>query len=314
MNITSIITANAHKAAFVIKKHSPEILAIGGAVLTIGGAIAACKATTKASDILDETKRNVDAIHECMENDQYADQYSEEDAKKDLVITYVQTGVKMAKLYAPAIAMTALGIGCMFTSNNILRKRNVALGAAYATLDKGYKKYRDNVIERFGENVDRELKYDLKAQKVTEKIIDEETGKEKKVKTTKYIVQTPETSEYARWFGNYTRNENGDAIPNVCWNANNEYNIKFIKDIERWANRSLQARGHLFLNEVYDKLGLPRSPEGQIVGWVYNKPIHENVVSFGYMNDPASFDDYIYGNDDEILLDFNVMGPVWDLM
>lgn len=310
----NFIMNNFHKVAFQLKKHSPEILAVTGAALTIGGTVAACKATTKASEILEDTKRNVEAIHECLENEQYADQYSEEDAQKDLVITYAQTGVKLVKQYAPAAIMIGLGIGCMFTSNNILRKRNVALGAAYATIDKGYKKYRENVIERFGENVDRELKYNLKAQKVTEKVFDEETGKEKKVKTVKYVVDCPDTSEYARWFGNYTRNENGDTIPNVCWNSNNEYNVKFIKDTEAWANKILQARGHLFLNEVYDKLGMPRSREGQIVGWVYNKPIHENIVSFGYMNDPASFDDYIYGNDDEILLDFNVMGPVFDLM
>lgn len=311
---TSVITNTFHKVAIQVRKHSPEILAVVGAGLTIGGTVVACKATTKASAILEETKTNVDAIHECLENEEYAEEYSEEDSKKDLVITYVQTGVKMAKLYAPAVVMLGLGIGCMFTSNNILRKRNVALGAAYATLDKGYKKYRENVVERFGENVDRELKYNLKAKKVTEKVVDEETGKEKSVKTVKYVVECPETTEHARWFGSYTRNIKGEVIPNVCWNSDNSYNIKFIKDVESWANKILQARGHLFLNEVYDRLGFPRSIEGQEVGWVFKKGVFEPRVSFGYMNDPASWDDYVYGNDDEILLDFNVNGIVWDLL
>ena len=104
------------------------------------------------------------------------EQYSSEDAKKDLAIVYVQTGVKFAKLYGPSVVLGALSITSILASNNILRKRNVALGAAYAAIDKGFKEYRSRVIERFGEEVDRELKYNLKAKKFDETVIDEETG------------------------------------------------------------------------------------------------------------------------------------------
>ena len=53
--------------------------------------------------------------------------YSIEDSKKDLSVVYLQTGVKLAKLYAPAVALGALSITGILASNNILRKRNVAL-------------------------------------------------------------------------------------------------------------------------------------------------------------------------------------------
>lgn len=309
-----IIVNNFHKIAFKFNKHKPEILAVVGAGLTIGGTVAACKATIKANDILEDTKRNVEAIHVCLESEHYADQYSEEDAKKDLVITYTQTGVKLAKQYAPAAIMIGLGLGCLFTSNNILRKRNVALGAAYATLDKGYKKYRENVVERFGNEVDRELRYNLKAQKVTDKVIDEETGKEKKVKRTQYVPNNLDTTEYDRYFSSAYTDENGSKFINVSWNDNNEYNLAFIRNVEKWANRRLRGRGYLFLNEVYEKLGIPECREGHDIGWVYNKPIHENKISFGYGDDPDALANYIYNNGEDILLTFNVDGIVWDLL
>ena len=160
------------KTSFQLKKHSPEILVVVGVIGVVTSAVMACKATTKVGEILDKTKEDVEAIHKCEEDESVKDQYSSEDAKKDLAIVYVQTGVKFAKLYGPSVVLGALSITSILASNNILRKRNVALGAAYAAIDKGFKEYRSRVIERFGEEVDRELKYNLKAKKFDETVID----------------------------------------------------------------------------------------------------------------------------------------------
>lgn len=116
-----------------------------------------------------------------------------------MAIVYVQTGVKFAKLYGPSVVLGVLSITSILASNNILRKRNVALGAAYAAIDKGFKEYRSRVIERFGEEVDRELKYNLKAKKFDETVIDEETGKEKKIKKNGFVVSPADISGYARF-------------------------------------------------------------------------------------------------------------------
>ena len=153
------------KTSFQLKKHSPEILVVAGVIGVVTSAVMACKATTKVNEILDKTKEDVEAIHKCEEDESMKEQYSSEDAKKDLTIVYAQTGVKFAKLYGPSVVLGALSITSILASNNILRKRNVALGAAYAAIDKGFKEYRNRVIERFGEEVDRELKYNLKAKK-----------------------------------------------------------------------------------------------------------------------------------------------------
>jgi len=173
------------KAVMKLKKHSPEILVVAGIAGTVVSAVLACKATTKVAEILDETKGTLDTIHEGMETGAINGQeYTTEDGKKDTVVVYAQTGMKLAKLYGPAIILGTLSITSILASNNILRKRNVALGAAYAAIDKSFKEYRGRVIERFGEQVDAELKYGIKAKKFEEIEVDPETGKEKKVKKT----------------------------------------------------------------------------------------------------------------------------------
>ena len=181
MNKTEIMnkaTKAFYKVGFTLKKHSPEILVVAGVVGTVVSAVLACRATTKVSEIMTDTKIDVDAVHKCLET-QSEEDYSREDGKKDLVIIYAKTGFELAKLYAPSVLLGVASITSILASNNILRKRNVALTAAYATLDKCFKEYRGNVVERFGEQVDRELRYAIKAKKFEETVVDEKTGKEK---------------------------------------------------------------------------------------------------------------------------------------
>ena len=233
------------KAVMKLKKHSPEILVVAGIAGTVVSAVLACKATTKVAEILDETKGTLDTIHEGMETGAINGQeYTNEDGKKDTVVVYAQTGMKLAKLYGPAIILGTLSITSILASNNILRKRNVALGAAYAAIDKSFKEYRGRVIERFGEQVDTELKYGIKAKKFEEIEVDPETGKEKKVKKTVMVADPNLQSDYAVYFDSKSRN----------YETNPDYNRMFLKAQQAFANDKLQTRGHLFLNEVLDDL------------------------------------------------------------
>lgn len=297
------------KSLFQVKKHSPEILVGVGVVGTVASAVMACRATTKLSGILEESKTQVDQIHEVVESEKFDEEtYSKEDSKKDLAIVYSQTAIKLVKLYAPSVILGGVSIACILKGHNILRGRNVALAAAYATVDKGYKQYRSRVVERFGEAVDRELKYGIKAQKVTEVEVDEETGKEKKVKKTVEVATDPNTySEYARFFD--------DA--SYHWEKDAEYNLAFLRGQQQYANDLLKTRGHLFLNEVYDMLDIPRTKAGQVVGWIYdeNNPVGDNYVDFGiYDMHREVVRDFVNGYERVILLDFNVDGNIWDLM
>lgn len=289
------------KAVMKLKKHSPEILVVAGIAGTVVSAVLACKATTKVAEILDETKGTLDTIHEGMETGAINGQeYTNEDGKKDTVVVYAQTGMKLAKLYGPAIILGTLSITSILASNNILRKRNVALGAAYAAIDKSFKEYRGRVIERFGEQVDTELRYGIKAKKFEEIEVDPETGKEKKVKKTVMVADPNLQSDYAVYFDSKSRN----------YETNPDYNRMFLKAQQAFANDKLQTRGHLFLNEVLDDLDLPRTPAGQIVGWTKDGP--DGYVNFRIVEVERETEDGRH--EPALLLDFNVEGNIWEKM
>lgn len=296
------VSGIANKTVMKFKKHSPEILIVAGVLGTIASAVIACKATTKISRITGEAKVSIDTIHESVKNGvtPAGDAYSEDDSKRDLALVYVQTGVKYVKLYAPAVILGALSISSILASNNILRKRNVALGAAYAAIDTSFKEYRGRVVERFGEQVDRELKYNLKAKKFEDIEIDPETGKEKKVKKTVVVADPNLQSDYAVYFDQKSRN----------YETNMDYNRMFLKAQQQYANDKLQARGHIFLNEVLDDLDLPRSPAGQIVGWTTDGP--DGYVNFRILEVERETEDGHH--EPALLLDFNVEGDIWSKM
>ena len=299
--IMKSVNGVASKTVMKLKKHSPEILVVAGIAGTVVSAVLACKATTKVAEILDETKGTLDTIHEGMETGAINGQeYTTEDGKKDTVVVYAQTGMKLAKLYGPAIILGTLSITSILASNNILRKRNVALGAAYAAIDKSFKEYRGRVIERFGEQVDTELKYGIKAKKFEEIEVDPETGKEKKVKKTVMVADPNLQSDYAVYFDSKSR----------YYETNPDYNRMFLKAQQAFANDKLQTRGHLFLNEVLDDLDLPRTPAGQIVGWTKDGP--DGYVNFRIVEVERETEDGRH--EPALLLDFNVEGNIWEKM
>lgn len=299
--IMKSVNGVASKTVMKLKKHSPKILVVAGIAGTVVSAVLACKATTKVAEILDETKGTLDTIHEGMETGAINGQeYTTEDGKKDTVVVYAQTGMKLAKLYGPAIILGTLSITSILASNNILRKRNVALGAAYAAIDKSFKEYRGRVIERFGEQVDTELKYGIKAKKFEEIEVDPETGKEKKVKKTVMVADPNLQSDYAVYFDSKSRN----------YETNPDYNRMFLKAQQAFANDKLQTRGHLFLNEVLDDLDLPRTPAGQIVGWTKDGP--DGYVNFRIVEVERETEDGRH--EPALLLDFNVEGNIWEKM
>lgn len=299
--IMKSVNGVASKTVMKLKKHSPEILVVAGIAGTVVSAVLACKATTKVAEILDETKGTLDTIHEGMKTGAINGQeYTTEDGKKDTVVVYAQTGMKLAKLYGPAIILGTLSITSILASNNILRKRNVALGAAYAAIDKSFKEYRGRVIECFGEQVDNELKYGIKAKKFEEIEVDPETGKEKKVKKTVMVADPNLQSDYAVYFDSKSRN----------YETNPDYNRMFLKAQQAFANDKLQTRGHLFLNEVLDDLDLPRTPAGQIVGWTKDGP--DGYVNFRIVEVERETEDGRH--EPALLLDFNVEGNIWEKM
>ena len=309
MNMNSIMTTltrSLSRSGLKLKKHSPEILLVAGIVGAVTSAVMACKATLKANDIVEESKTQIDTIHEVSENPEMAEKYSEEDKKKDLAIVYTQTAVKFIKLYGPSVLLGVASLGCMVGSNRILNKRNVALAAAYATVDKGFKDYRGRVIERFGKELDKELRYNIKAQEF-EKVTVDDNGNETVTTETVEVADPNHYSPYAIVF------DDG----NTGWDKDPELTKFFLIQQQNYANDLLKSRGHLFLNEVYDMLGAKRTKAGAQVGWVYDEKnaSGDNFVDFGIfdINNPKARD-FVNGYERVIILDFNVDGVILDLI
>lgn len=309
LEIMNTLSRKFGKTGLKLKKHSPEILVGVGIVGVVSSTIMACKATTKLDEVLAEPKDKIEKIHELMENPDMVPEgkeYTEEDGKKDLTIMYTQSAIKVIRLYAPAVALGTLSIAAILGGHHILRKRNVALAAAYATIDKSFKDYRGRVIERFGAELDKELKYNIKAAEVEETVVDEK-GKEKKVKNTVNVADPNVYSEYSKFFD--------ESCPGFTKDP--EYNLMFLKDQQRYANDLLKSKGYLFLNDVYEMLGIPRTQAGQIVGWIYDEknPIGDNFVDFGiYDLHKEANRDFVNGYERVILLDFNVDGDILDMI
>lgn len=298
---TKTLRKSFKKAQLTVRKHSPEILMVAGVIGTVAGAVMACKETLELEDVLDECK------HEKMElEEQYAmsEEYSEDALKKDHVKLTIKQAVKIVKLYAPSVIMEVTSIGVIFASNDIMRKRNASMAAAYATLNSMYKRYRQNVIESYGEEVDKDMRFGVKHEKVTE--IDEDGNK---VKIDARIVDLDNTalaiSDYSRFFQMGCKGFDASS---------GRYNLLYLKGIQAMFNNKLIADGYVMLNDVYRELGFDTIPEGWSIGWVYDEanPIGDNYIDFGLYEARNKNQRAVNDWEPVILMDFNVDGNLYE--
>lgn len=272
------------------RKHAPVILFVAGAVGVVGATVLACRATLKMEEVLDEIQIDLDKAR-ALEHPNYSDT----DRQKDLALIYLKGTGRIFTMYAPALGLGVLSILALTGSHVILTKRNAAVVAAYAALDKGFREYRNRVMDELGADKDREFRYG-----VIEREIVEETEEGPVVKRVKQIGPGG-SSIYARFFDEHA----------IAWNKDPFYNQMFIQCQQNYANDLLQARGHVLLNDVYDMLKFPRTKEGCVVGWV--KDDGDGYIDFGvFHGDRASGMRFVQGNERSIHLDFNVDGMIYD--
>lgn len=286
--LRNVVTSKASMKVLMARKHSPAILFAAGIIGVTATVVLACRATLKLEEVLEEAKDDLEIVRS-------AERISDDERAQAITFLYIRTGARIVKLYGPAAILGAASIAAITGSHVILNRRNVALTAAYATIDKAFKRYRSRVVEELGEEKDREFQYCLADQELDE-------GDNKKVVRKRLTADS--ASGYARFFDEGSRS----------WNKNPGYNWMFIKCQQKFANERLQAEGFLFLNDVYEMLGLKRTHEGQVVGWLRDdQGGTDGFIDFG-INDGSNpaVRDFANGWSDAILLDFNVDGVVWD--
>jgi hypothetical protein len=200
----------------------------------------------------------------------------------------------VTKLYAPAIGIGVASIWALTGSHVMLTRRNAAVMASYAALDKSYRAYRDKVIEKYGSDQDEEFRYG----EFDKELVQTKDGPV----TLKTFRVAPGHSEYARIFD--------ESCP--AWNSNSEYNRIFLEAQRSYFQNMLNARGHVFLNEVYDALGFERTGAGAVVGWL--RGAGDSFVDFGLFSQDQSpqLRLFVNGGEPSVLLDFNVCGVIYD--
>lgn len=301
------VTRAASKCGYKLKKASPTIMIVGAAIGGVTATVLACKATIKAQDIMTEHYAQVESIHTAKKQ---IEDGTVQLSESDITTTYVQTGLKLAKVYAPAVTLGAVSLGCMFGSHHIMSKRNASLTAAYIALDKAFEEYKSRVSDHFGSRVQEELEHNIKAVELESKSTNEQ-GVEETIKEYKDIAMQ-HTSPYTCIF-----DETVDT-----WQPDNMLNRNYLFLMEQAANKRLRTQGHLFLNDVLASLGTHggvtlKTPEGQIVGWIYdpNDPTRQNHVDFGvtnYVEGDEALNSFINGGERSVMLRFNCDGPIID--
>lgn len=306
-NIMRTISHTANRAVLKVKKYSPEILTVTAIASTVGAVATAIHSTMTMEEkgVLDtfhENKEKLAEVREMLDDTDFMEEkkvdYTEEDYIHDTTINYVQGAWEIVKHYTPTIICTGIAIGSIAGLYKVTKVRYLAAVAAYTSTKAAFEKYREQIKQEL-RNVDLEedaVERDIRteaAEKITEDhVVPCRIGMENH-------------SMYARWF-----DENC-----TTWRRDGAQNLLFLKMVQNMANDKLRLRGHIFLNEVYEMIGLPHTREGALVGWVWGSGVGDDYVDF-HLFDRAngSARDFINGWEKSVLLDFNVDGVIYDLI
>lgn len=294
------------KTKLGIKKHSPEILVVTGISTGIVAAVIACKQTIKANDIVAVARENLQHIENAKElaaNNEV--EYTEEDEQADRATIGKQITIGMVKTYALPVGLGILSITCILAGHHILKKRNVALAAAYSALSTDFMNYRKRVVDKYGKDVDFMLKNGLEKKIVANQVVDPETGEVKETKEEVLTYDGDKLSQYARIF---------DEVGSTQWTPSADHNRAFLLMEQNYFNERIRTRGYIFLNEVYERLGFRPTKAGSIVGWVYQNADYEGI-DFGIITaHTQKAAEFLEGTEPSIILDFNVQGDILSLV
>lgn len=308
MNIPSNITRAFGKIALAAKKNAPTILVATGVVSGVAATGMAIRATLKCDAVLElhnENMKNIEKARYVVDNDpDFEGTYTEEQEKADRKTVKVQTALQFAKLYFPTVALTALSVTCILAGHHMLSKRNAAVVAAFTAVSSKFDDYREMVKDRLGADVERDI-----FKRIIEEAELDENG-EPNGDIHKEQSKKPVDMSTDRFFDEFSS----------LWNHNDPtMNVANLRAVTKTAQDKLVMQGYLFLNDVYDMLGIQRTPAGQVLGWIYDKDHMDTIVDFGVYLDPTVIEDpWDFVNDEPwdgnigILLNFGGLEIMYD--
>ena len=291
-NVGAAATKVAFRTGLKLRKISPELMLTGGIIAGGAAIVTACIATKKAEPVVEETHEELNDIHDGVED--------AKEQKKQSFKVYMRFVRKMVRIYGPSVLLFLLSVGLTLGSHGVLKKRYISTTIAYKALDEAFKDYRERVKEAVGE--EKELHFFNGTEEGRETTLINEDGTST---TTKEIVKVhpKKNSPYEFDFNAHTTDN---------WQMNSDYNLMFLKGLQDYFTDLLISRGHVFMNEVLDALGIERTRPGVICGWLKGSG-GDDYVDFGiseyYTDDYSDVQDGYLRN---IHLNFNVDGVIWD--
>lgn len=296
----------AKRASQILKCKAPTILVATGITSGVTAAVMAVKRTPLVQAAKADCAKWLKVADDCLEKGTITDYatgeeiaYTPDIHKVDCTGILGQKYLETLKAYAPSVVLGVFSITCILAGHHIMMMRNAALTAAVSSVAEAFRKYRNNVRAEYGDEVDYNMRHGLVCSKEKVKEIDPETGKLKS--TTKTVVKqrdgdAPWRSDYARCFAegcrNFTRDPSANQVTVKAW--------------EEWCNQRLRTNGYLFLNEVYNLMGLDGTLAGSEMGWIYvnegDNEYGDNYVDFGFRSDSR----FMNCEEAAVWLDFNV--------
>lgn len=281
MNISPTLTNLFGTVVFELKRNAPAILTTVGVAGLVTSGVLAAKATLKLEDTVERAQQRLDHARGT-------------DQSKTIAVG--RNFLELIKLYGVPLTLAGVSVVCIYTARNMDQKRLAGLAIAYKGLEAATLKFRERVREEVGEERERELWHDIRTEEITD-------GKGKKIQVKTLADGQAEFGPTTFVFG----------PNNVNWQGTHEFNEFFLSTVESQMNTLLQYRGNVFLNEVLDKLGMERTQEGSVLGWVQKKGEPTQFIDFRKMIlDTPMARDLEYPDRGSWMLDFNVQGYIWD--
>ena len=300
MDLKLKATQTLGKVAGTLDKRSPEILMAIGVVSFVGAVGSAIYSTLKADVILEDHVKRLERVKAVEDGEEITDEktgevivFDEAKKKKVVAINYVKTGAKYAKLYAPTIIFTGVGITCILSSFGILKKRNAALAMSLSAVRTAFDEYRGRVVRDLGSDMDEHFLYDT-VEEVREIEETDENGKKHK-KKEKVTVPTK---------GSIYDQLVDPSHDDYSKNSTNSYLA--MRSHLLMANSMLRSKGHLYLNRILEEFRFPETDALQ-AGVIYDADRPEEsrflqIRGFGTVRE---------AKDHTLYIDDSTMNPYW---
>lgn len=271
---------------FFGKKYAPEILLGTAAVAGTACVVTSCRATLKAKKSWEAHQERKLQIAEKVQEEQITTEESKVEMRKEIV----KVGLELAKEYAIPFSLYTATIGCVLGSYKIQKSRLQAISATLSAMSAAY----SSLVMRLKNGAENGLTAEEVLQGKFVCKVENEDGTVEEYTTT---VKNPYDNPFKFRFDRYSTSWEHHHFSNEC----------ILKAEENWANTALELNGYLFLNDVLDRLGIPKTKAGQILGWRKDGN-GDGFVDFGVVDCQTLIG--VEYDDNAFELNFNVDGDI----